>query len=112
MNLFTDVSNLDFRDVFGTQLFAIRWSDDCLCYHITLKDFFPIVVAIEIWGNQLRNKCVTFFTDNIAVVCIFNKQTSKYKLVMKLVRFLKYNIFFKASHIAGINNTAADHLSR
>jgi hypothetical protein len=31
---------------------------------------------------------------------------------MKLVRFLKYNIFFKASHIAGINNTAADHLSR
>jgi hypothetical protein len=31
---------------------------------------------------------------------------------MKLVRFLKYNIFFKASHIAGINNAAADHLFR
>jgi hypothetical protein len=52
------VSNLDFGDVFGTQWFAIRWSDNCLCYHITLKEFFPIVVAIEIWGNQLRNKCV------------------------------------------------------
>jgi hypothetical protein len=56
LNSFTDVSNLDFGDVFGTQWFAIRWSDDCLCYHITLKEFFPIVVAIEIWGNQLRNK--------------------------------------------------------
>jgi hypothetical protein len=117
LNSFTDVSNLDFGDVFGTQWFAIRWSDNCLCYHITLKEFFPIVVAIEIWGNQLRNKCVTFFTDNIAVECTFNKQTLKHKLIMKLVRrfvllILKYNIFLKASHIAGINNAAADHLSR
>lgn len=108
---------LGFGGVVGTQWFAIRWSDDWLSYHITFKECFPIVVAIEIWGNQLRNKRVTFFTDNIAVVYIINKHTSKHKLIMKLVhRFvlliLKYNIFFKASHIAGINNTTADHLSR
>ena len=101
---------LGFGGVVGTQWFAIRWSDDWLSYHITLKECFPFVVAIEIWGNQLRNKRVTFFTDNIAVVYIINKHTSKHKLIMKLVhRFvlliLKYNIFFKASHIAGINNT-------
>jgi hypothetical protein len=55
--------------------------------------------------------------DNIAVVYIINKQTSKDPTIMILVRrlvlpILKFNILFKASHIAGIKNIAADQLSR
>ena len=57
------------------------------------------------------------FSDNIAVVYIINKQTSKDPTIMILVRrlvlpILKFNILFKASHIAGIKNIAADQLSR
>ena len=51
------------------------------------------------------------------MVLIINKQTSKDSDIMKLVRrfvvlMLTHNIMFKASHIPGKTNTAADLLSR
>ena len=37
----------------------------------------PIVLAVELFGHMLKNKCVIIRSDNIAVVDILNKQTSK-----------------------------------
>ena len=56
-------------------------------------------------------------TDNQSIVYIINKQSSKDKDIMQLVRSLvlcslKYNIVFKAKHIPGKSNTIADLLSR
>ena len=56
-------------------------------------------------------------TDNQALVSIINKQTSKSKRVMMLVRkmvllLLENNIMFKAQHIYGKVNNIADALSR
>lgn len=53
----------------------------------------------------------------MAVVEIINKQSSKDKIIMRLVRrlviaALTHNILFKAKHIAGKSNCIADHLSR
>ena len=67
-------------------------------------------------GDQLDDKCVTFVTDNAALVDIINKQTSKYKLVMILIRdmvltTLKFNIFFTARHLPGKLNERADLIS-
>jgi hypothetical protein len=117
LNLYTDASNIGFGGLFRKHWFAIKWPTDWLKYHITIREFFPIVVAIQLWGNALSNKCVTFFTDNSGVVHIINKQSSKDPTIMKLVRkfdvlTLQFNNLFKAVHIPGIKNTAADHLSR
>lgn len=65
----------------------------------------------------MADKCVTFFSDNAAVVDIINKQTSKDKAIMVLLRdfvlsCLKYNILFQARHIPGLINYRADYLSR
>lgn len=65
----------------------------------------------------MANKCVCFVTDNAALVEVINRQTSKHKLIMLLVRnlvltSLKYNILFRARHIAGIHNSCADLLFR
>lgn len=65
----------------------------------------------------MANKCVCFVTDNSALVEVINRQTSKHKLTMLLVRdlvltSLKRNILFRAQHIAGVNNSCADLLSR
>ena len=54
--------------------------------HITILEFFPIVLALEIWGPLMHDKCIVFFSDNQAVVAIINKQTSKDRLVMALLR--------------------------
>lgn len=65
----------------------------------------------------MANKCICFVTDNSALVDIINRQTSKHKLIMLLVRdlvftSLNYNILFRARHIAGVHNSLADLLSR
>ena len=77
----------------------------------------PIVVAVEVWGEQLRGKRVLFWSDNQAVVAIVNKQTSKCPIIMGMVRrlvlkCLSFNILFKARFVPGFNNSIADALSR
>ena len=64
----------------------------------------------------MGNRCITFFTDNMALISVINKCSCKDKMLMKFVRkmvlvCLKYNILFKAEHIPGINNNLADALS-
>lgn len=118
--LFTDASgSLGFAAVLGSKWFALDWEKvpgltNC---QIAIKELFPIVVALELWGTVLRNKKILFMTDNMAIVYAINKQTCKDKGLMKLIRrlvlqALSHNILFKAKHIAGKSNTLADHLSR
>ena len=65
----------------------------------------------------MRDKYIVFFSDNQAAVEIINRQTSKDQSVMALLRnfvlcTLKYNILFRARHIAGRVNRESDALSR
>ena len=65
----------------------------------------------------MSNKHVTFHCDNKSVTEIINKQSSKQKTIMVLVRHLvltcmQYNIVFKAQHIEGCRNVLPDRLSR
>jgi len=65
----------------------------------------------------MRDKCIVFFSDNQAVVEIINRQTSKDRSVMALLRHfalctLKYNNLFRARHIAGRVNRESNALSR
>jgi len=84
---------------------------------ITFKELFPIVVAVLLWGEHLTDKKVLFHCDNQAVVHVLNKQSSRSKASMGLLRIfvlacLEQNILFKATHIPGRNNHIADALSR
>ena len=65
----------------------------------------------------MANQRVVFFTDNAALVDIINKQSSKHKLIMALLRplilcSLRHNILFKARHVPGLQNSRADFISR
>ena len=64
-------------------------------------EMIPVVIAIEVWGLQLRNKNVVLNVnvDNIALVSVINKQTTKSKRLMELVRhfvlgLMKNNVCF------------------
>ena len=91
-----------------------------LKYHITVREFLAIVIAIETLPLFLSNKRIQIQTDTMAVVHIINNHTSKDIDLMILMRrlmvnILKYNILFQAIqciHIPGLNNIAADKLSR
>ena len=64
-----------------------------------------------------KNHCILFFTDNEALVSVINKQSSKDRYAMIMVRHLmlkclQFNILFRVKHIAGKRNVLADFLSR
>ena len=118
MHLHTDAAgSLGFGAIFGSHWFYGEWPVQCQSLNITFKELFPIVLAFDTWGHQLRNKCITVHSDNQAVVYILNKQSSKDFQIMNLVRHfvlycMTYNILVKAQHIPGKANILPDLLSR
>ena len=96
-----------------------RWPVEILAknYSIAFLELFPIVVGIQLWGTQLANTKVLFWSDNQTVVHVVNALTSKCAHIMKLVRMLvvlclEHNILFKARYVPGSRNEIADSLSR
>jgi hypothetical protein len=118
LHLYTDASGtLGYGAVLGNAWFWGTWDGSWRNQNITLLEFYPIVLSIQVWGHLFANKCLVFHTDNLALVSVINSQTSKEPRVMHLVRELvlssmNHNILFRAQHIAGIRNVLADSLSR
>ena len=116
--LFTDAAgSKGYGAIFGKHWFFGAWPETWKHFNITFLEFFPIVIALRIWGPLMANRCVIFNTDNAALVDIINHHTSKHNLVMILVRdlvltSLRHNIMFRARHIQGVHNTPADYISR
>ena len=117
IDLYTDASGtLGYGAVLGLQWLFEHWDDEWRGQFITLLEFYPTVLAVSVWADSLSNKCISFHSDNRAVVDI-NSQTSKDTKVMHLMRklvlsCLRHNILFRAVHISGINNNLADFVSR
>ena len=117
LHLYTDAAQeFGFGAILGNQWLYGSWPKLWKQYNIVTLELFPIVLALEIWGDELRNKAIRLHCDNLALVHIINKQTSKEPLTMVLIRrivlhCLTYNIAFQAEHIPGKINTLADSLS-
>lgn len=97
-HLFTDASNSGCRGQWFYGPIGASW----LNFHISVREFLPIVLAIEMWGPTVTNT---------------SKNTSKDPNLMSLMRqlmitSLRYNIHFRAEHIPGLLNTHANLLSR
>jgi hypothetical protein len=124
VQLFTDSAGgegLGFGIYFAGQWICEKWPDhwhlNGYTNDITVLELFPIVAALFIWGESLRNKKINFRSDNMSVCHIINKMTSKSELAMILLRnltlkCLQMNIVIKAEHVSGIDNSITDALSR
>lgn len=117
LHLYTDASKIGYGAVLKTQWLAGKFPQDCTKLNITVLELFPIFLALNVWGNELRNKKLRIHTDNLDLVHVINKKTSREKAIMPLVRelvlvTLKGNILLHAVHIAGVDNNIADALSR
>ena len=119
LDLYTDASGqIGFGGYYRGRWFQGRWpNEEVKTLSIAWLEFFPIVVAVTVWGEGLKGKRIILRSDNQAVISILNRQTSKCPRIMRLVRFfvlqcLKLNIAFYAKHIAGKENNIADALSR
>ena len=117
LHLGSDASGFACSAHFGREWFSINFPPSWKGFSIAFLELYPIVVAINVYGRRMCNSHVTFHCDNKSVTYIINKQTSKDKKIMVLVRNLvltcmQYNIVFKAQFIRGVDNVLADRLSR
>ena len=95
----------------------VHWHGCPIMRDITLLELIPVVLAISTWGSQFSNKKLIMHVDNEAFVSVINKQTSKSKNVMTLVRtlvlcLLQNNTTFRSEHVPGSSNKIADSISR
>ena len=103
--------------MFEKTWFAGKWGLLPEDIHINILELYPICLALELWGPELANKCLEIITDNMSVVYVINKFTSKDKYLMILLRRLvltcmNFNILIRASHLSGCLNIIPDLLSR
>lgn len=118
IQLYTDASGSHgYRAVFGKSWFYGAWDAEWRDINITVKDLYPIVLAVEVWGKRMANSCICFQSDNEALVYVLNKQSSKESNIMFLIRklvllSLNFNILFKSEHNPDKKNVLSEALSR
>lgn len=122
LQLYTDAAgSIGFGVYFNGRWSAESWPDRWfqLNFHknILLLELFPVLVAIEIWGELLRNKRILFHSDNKGVVFCLNCLSAKSLPVITVLRqivlrCLELNIWIKAAYIPGSRNVLADCISR
>ena len=93
------------------------WHAIWLQKSIALKELLPIILACALWGPLWSHKQVQVQCDNAAVVDILRTKTSKCTEIMHLLRCLhfftaQHDIVLRATHLPGIQNVAADAISR
>ena len=93
------------------------WVGAGLENNLVLLELFPVVVAIELWGDECGNLKIRLNCDNMGVVQVINRITASSMPVVRLLRHLvlrclQWNIFMYAVHIPGVDNRLADALSR
>ena len=92
--------------LFGKHWCYGQWLDSWRHRNIAFLELFLIVLSLHLWGCEMQNQRILFFTDNQALVHVINKQSCRDKDLMFLVRRLVLvcladNISFKTKHIPG-----------
>ena len=119
VNVYSDASGLFGCGAFVANgaWFSVRWPTCWLSVDISAKELLPVVLAAACWGHIWSGHHIQFNVDNIAVVKVVNRLNADSPHLCQLLHCLQfysalYKFTFSAKHIPGVNNTAADALSR
>lgn len=119
LSLFTDAAaSLGFGALFGRHWFYGSWHDSWwAAQNIMLLELFPIWAALHLWNKELTGCCLQVYTDNMALVPVLKRSSSKLHYANALLRqicilTMRFNIVLQVYHIAGSDNVHADLLSR
>lgn len=124
IELFTDACEIGYGGVHGNRWFAGAWSSDVLAHahrrrrvSMPFLELFALVLAAAAFGGQWEAKKITFRCDCSPVVDVIKEGRSAKPEMMHLLRILQMTAArcgfdFRAEHIPGAENDAADTLSR
>jgi len=118
MSLHTDASGrMGWGAYWSGRWLQAKWTPDQRNKNIMWKELYAIVCAVHSWGCLWSRQKVLFHCDNLAVVDIWKKGSTSATGIMALIRLLYFcaardNMHVIVTHIAGVNNSIADALSR
>jgi hypothetical protein len=117
LTLSTVASGIGVGGQFGRRWFSRPLSSFEESSSICCRELLAVVAACYCWGSLLAGRRVLLECDNESVVHCVNNGTSKCVNVMSLVRKLFFvaaifNFDIRLIHVAGVDNVAADLLSR
>ena len=103
--------------VYGSFVYTLPIPRGFHDYNIVHLEILNILVACKIWASCWENKKVQIFCDNLAVLEDLTSSRTRDETLAICVRNIwllsaLYNIHFTFSHIAVVQNTIADLLSR
>jgi hypothetical protein len=115
--MYTDASNYGYGGCYASRWISGQWPTSWEKHPIAVKELYPIMAIINTFGHKLKNSRILFHCDNQAIVAIINKQSSKDRKIMGLLRplvltLMLHNIHFHTIYISTHDNSIADHLSR
>jgi hypothetical protein len=117
LELYTDASGVGIGAVFGRRWLSASFDIDQSLRSIAWRELYAVLVACATWGRFFTGMRVLIFCDNLSVVSIVNSGASRCPLVMRLVRALFdvcvfHDFDVRLRHVPGVDNIAADRLSR
>ena len=117
LNMFSDSSKSGFGATLGSHFICGEFPERGKSLDIQTLEIYPIMALVAMFAEQLAQKSITMYCDNISVVHALNSFTSRNVNLMKILRplvlcLLRNNISFKACHIPGVTNILCDKLSR
>ena len=98
--------------------FQLAWESDAEKQHnIATLELVPIVISAAVWGKHWQGQSILCRFDNLAVVHAIHNRSCRDSNLMHLLRTLflfesYYHFSLCAEHIARVDNTLADDLSR
>lgn len=114
----TDASLSGWGAVFGSLTVQGRWSSEESCLQINLLELRAIFLALSHWSSHLRGHPVRVQTDNTTAVAYLNHQggtrsSAALREASRTLRWAELHVpALSAVHIPGVDNWAADFLSR
>jgi hypothetical protein len=120
LRLFTDASDAGLGCVYGRHWLLSAWREDWApspTCHINVRELFAVWAAVFTWGSEWADREVVIFTDNQSAVDVWQSGTCSDARMMAVVRALffraaRLNLNVILSHVAGVDNSDADLLSR
>ncbi len=117
IELSTDACNYGFGACYGDKWLYGDFEDWMYRQSMPFKEFYAIVAAVATWGHLWRGRKIKFLTDSWTVYQCIGLRRARTPAMAALFRTLfwysaKFDCFIGAAHIKGIENGAADAVSR